>query len=218
MTQCWTSSFHLLLLLILAVALQQPQVIWGWVPPHPKSSLVHNFETVHDMRRRLNIQYNYTPQLLHPELCRFTSEEECQEADENLRHHAESHRRDLLVTAPSISNPSLGSINVLVLLIQFTDHQNREKVPIEQIESMWKGPIKRWFTLNSGGSYEINPIVVEWHVTDNTETHYSFGKRGVTSETQQMAWPILDKLDQSEGWDWTLFDKNRDGMIQTIPC
>lgn len=52
--------------------------------------------------------------------------------------------------------------------------------------------------------------------TDNTEIYYSMGMRGITPELQQMAWPILDRLDNSTDWDWSQFDMDGNGALDSV--
>lgn len=79
----------------------------AWVPPRPGSGV--EWESVHAMRERLGIQFNYTPSLIHPEICRYMTEEECQRGDENLQKHAVSHRA---LQEQRRHNPNLGTFKV----------------------------------------------------------------------------------------------------------
>ena len=42
------------------------------------------------------------------------------------------------------------------------------------------------------------------------------GMRGITPELQQMAWPILDNLDNRPDWDWGDFDIDGDGKLDSV--
>ena len=77
----------------------------AWVPPHPDSG--NEWEPVQDMRRRFNIEFIYTPTLIHPELCRHVTEEECQEVDESMQRHAQK-QRELYIQI----NPEIGKYKV----------------------------------------------------------------------------------------------------------
>eukprot|EP00797_Seminavis_robusta_P011136 Sro1835_g300580.1 Pre-pro-metalloprotease PrtV (756) ;mRNA; f:8187-10960 len=193
--------------------------IWGtvamgalaWIPPHPESK--EEWESVHDMRRRLGISYNYTPQQLHPEMCRFLSEEDCIDHDEAMGQHVQSHRR---IQQQVRLSPKLGKINVLVVLARFTDHTDRDMIPVRDIRDFWLVNMRDWFRANSQGRYDIEPTVIDWQTTDNTEVYYSMGKRGIVPESQQIAWPILDELDARPGWDWSKFDADGNGEIDSF--
>jgi M6 family metalloprotease-like protein len=52
--------------------------------------------------------------------------------------------------------------------------------------------------------------------TDNTEEYYSFGKRGTVPESQQMAWPALDNLDARPNFDFSKFDLDGNGKIDSL--
>ena len=69
-------------LLQLALAASLTVKTCAWIPPHPDSDLAATWEPVHQMRRRLELPFNYTTsKYMHPETCRFLTETECQEAD-----------------------------------------------------------------------------------------------------------------------------------------
>ena len=174
--------------------------VTAWIPPHPKANA--DWESVHDMRRRLDQPFNYTTQTIAPEMCRYLSEEDCETADMNMQTHATSHKAIQKALWRQRANPNVGNIKVLVLMIRFTDHVDRELIPKPQVEEFWKEKMQDYFDVNSQGRYSIDPVIIDWETTDNTEEYYSFGMRGIVSELQQFAWPILDMLDNTPGWDW----------------
>ena len=100
--------------------------------------------------------------------------------------------------------------------MRFTDHRDRELQPKEVIEQMWETEVKKWFQSQALGKYNIEPYVVEWSDTDNTELHYSFGVGGQTSKFTDAAKPLLDRLDQDPNWDWSDFDRNNDGKLDSV--
>ena len=175
------------------------------------------------MRLRLNDTsfQNYTPQLVHPEVCRHMTREECQRGDENLQRHAESLNRRQRLLQPSNSNPrghnpNLGTIQVLVLCIVFDDHVDRPRVDVSDVEVMWNTIVPEWFDANSGGAYEIQATVTDWVVTDGSEAFYAGTNQGVISGFQKAAWPALDALDQDPDWDWSQFDSDQDGRLDSV--
>lgn len=211
-----------------------------------------SWETVHQMRRRLGIQYNYTPSLLHPELCRYLNEDECQHVDEALQEHGRKMRKLLKKqkdqpqphqtknndnnttnqqqqeeVGRQLINPSIGVVKVLVLLINFPDHDGTRTLLDPTIyDHMWNakgksediipsGSIARWFQLNSYGLYEIEAAIVPWTQADNTELYYSYGSSGLSLDTQRIFWPALDKLDAS-GIDWSQYDVDQDGILDAV--
>lgn len=155
--------------LFLAVLLPSPA--FSWVPPRSADNpnqIDPDWEPVKTMRQRLGIQYNYTPALLHPEMCRYVSAKDCEAIDGNLQRHAQSHHRRHLQRE---QNPNLGTVKVLVLLIQFTDHtQDRVLTERSVVENIWKTDVKRWFSENSQGAYEVDPVVVDWVSAGSAKT------------------------------------------------
>lgn len=93
-----------LLLLVCSLTIN---TVNAWVPPKPGTEV--EWEPVHAMRQRLNITFNYTPTLVHPEICRYMTEEECQRGDENLQAHGKAHRA---LQNDQKHNPNLGSFKV----------------------------------------------------------------------------------------------------------
>lgn len=94
-------------LLLVCILLQPFSATRAWMPPHPNATI--KFESVHEMRRRLNKGFNYTTRFVDAEMCRYLTEEECEESDERMKEHAEAHKK---LTRMTRSNPSLGRINV----------------------------------------------------------------------------------------------------------
>lgn len=52
--------------------------------------------------------------------------------------------------------------------------------------------------------------------TDNTEKYYSFGKRGTVPQAGRMSWPALEVLDKRAGWDWSKYDLDGNGVIDSL--
>ena len=102
-----------------------------------------------------------------------------------------------------------------MLMVRFTDHLDRELVPKIDVEDFWNSKVPAWFAVNSQSKYSIDPVVIDWQTTDNTEIYYSFGKRGIVGELQQAMWPILDNLDKRTDWDWSQYDMDGDGRLDS---
>jgi M6 family metalloprotease-like protein len=212
------------------------------VPPHSDSGLVEHWKSVHHFRSPLD----YMPRFVHPELCRFLNEQECQDVDMCLNDHAIRHR-SLWERQESYSKPSpldrmedwterLSSSNrgkmtrrnpysvapddpvieVLVVLMRFQDHRDRELPPKEEYERLWNERIRRWFFLNSHGKYRFYATVTEWMDSDDTEMKYASGVSGLLYNLQQSFWPILDQLNERDEWDWSKFDGNKDGKLDAV--
>ena len=217
------SSFPRTCLLLLLVAV----LVQSFVPPRGNAGEDEGeWESVHAMRRRLGLHYNYTPSFLNAELCRYVSEDECRDADESLREHARKMQQ-----LPKIArqrrqlSPQMGVIKVLVILLQFTDHMNRTLIDPSVYDEMWNsrgtsalipsGSVRKWFDLNSYGLYEIEARIVPWTLSDGSELYYSFGSSGLTPQVQQAFWPALNELDQN-GMDWSQYDLDKDGILDAV--
>ena len=184
------------LLWALVWVMHHQQIAARLVPPH--TDFV-DFEPVSDMRRRLGIKFNYTTQYLHPEECRYLSEEDCRDKDQRMG------RRHL--------NPAFGDrIRVLVLLIKFKDHANKEVPPREYYEEMFNGDgvsdinpvgsIKEWFRYNSLGQYRVHFDVRDWEVAPGTEASYAAGVSGQGYDLENVFSFALNKFDAEGSIDW----------------
>lgn len=205
-------SLCMIILLLGDVLLLLLPSVECWIPPHPKTR--DNWESVHDMRRRLNATFEYTPSLVHHEACRHLSEEECRNLDISMHEYAQIQRQ---LQNWVRANPYIGSFKVLILLMRFTDHKDRDLIDKSVIEEMWSDQVVKWFQANSLGNYEIEPVVVmDWTDTDNTEEHYSFGQSGQVPQFGDSAAPLLNKLDQDPAWDWSDYDRDGDGKLDSV--
>jgi hypothetical protein len=115
------------------------RVVDALAPPHPDWT---DYESVHEMRRRLDIQYGYEPQHLPEEQCRYLTEAECQMEDRAVADaKAGRHGRYL--------SPSVGTkLRVLVLLIRFPNHKARNLPTREYFEELFNG----------SKTDEVNPV------------------------------------------------------------
>ena len=113
---------------------------------------------------------------------------------------------------------SVGTVSVMVVLVQFSDHAeaNRPLVSRDDIDAQWQGRIQDWIAVNSHGALQIQPVVFDWVVTDNTEEFYANGQSGFQFDFLEMAFPALDALDADPNFDWSRFDVNNDGDIDAF--
>lgn len=93
---------------------------------------------------------------------------------------------------------------------------SRVVIPKAAIDEFWKTKAADWLQVNSQGLYNIEATVIDWITTDNTEIYYSFGERGMVKEAQQMAWPSLNNLDNRPDWDWSKFDLDDNGDLDSV--
>ena len=119
-----------------------------------------------------------------------------------------------------------GFVRTLVLLVRFTDHSDRDSVPRQHLEQVFSGfgtdphlyptgSVRAFLEANSQNNYTQEFDVMEWAVTDNTETHYSFGSSGINQNIGYLMHPALDALEE-RGIDWSRYDLNGDGVIDNI--
>lgn len=118
--------------------------------------------------------------------------------------------------------------------------------PGETVNVTDSGSVSSWLLANSYGNFNFEAEVVPWKMSDNTEEYYckfrhcdlivnnefespciiglltlfsghipAFGKSGVTHELRFMMYPVLDQLD-AEGFDFSRFDLDKDGKIDSI--
>jgi M6 family metalloprotease-like protein len=125
-----------------------------------------------------------------------------------------------------------GKLKVLVILMQFEDHQDRQLIDPPEIHTFFQaegydedviptGSVKTYFQINSHESLEIDTLVVPWRVVGFTERDCSFGNSGMSKDFQKCFWPILDLLDElhldsSHLFNWADFDDNLDGFIDSL--
>jgi len=132
----------------------------------------------------------------------------------------EERRRDL--QAPNSTVPSL---NVLVCLVQWTNHPDRNKaVSVEDYKKLFNGAgrdadlypggsVKEYFEAMSYGEFTINFEVTDWVMTDYTEQQFTAdGSQGRTQELQAAFEPVLEYLD-NEFFDFKPFDSDFDRRL-----
>ena len=122
-------------------------------------------------------------------------------------------------------NPDVGELNVLVLLIQWKNHPDRNQaVSAADIEQMLNGEgrnellypggsVKGYFDAISYGNFNINFVVSDWFLSEFTEQQFTAnGSRGRTQELQQAFEPALQFLDD-DFFRFKDFDTNFDREI-----
>jgi hypothetical protein len=107
-------------------------------------------------------------------------------------------------------NAGTGTFTFLVILVQFSDHQDRTLPSVEYYKELCDGSgsstinpagsIADYFAQQSYGKFTFNCDVRDWRVTDNTEDFYAKGQRGIigTLEGQEFFKPVLDDIQTEE--------------------
>jgi hypothetical protein len=99
---------------------------------------------------------------------------------------------------------AMETIDVLVVLIQWENHENRTLIPKEQIDQLWNGPgnntvvpgesISEYLESNTYGKYKVSADVHDWYKMNVTEEYASKGSshRLVMEKTSKKFWgPFL---------------------------
>jgi M6 family metalloprotease-like protein len=214
------SSCYILIFLVLLSS-----SVKAFIPPHPESNLVVNktWVPVDQHRRNLGIEYGYQPTLLNEELCRNEDEAVCQEMDEAMQLQA---RRSLQLVQQT------GVLKILVIPVQFRDHDPRELITRDDIEYLFNGEgrlqdiaptgsIRSYLRLNSYNNLQVEATVVDWTLSPMTEKECSFGNSGLDQKLQECFWPALDQLDTrhanpDDPFTWGDYDMNYDNFIDNV--
>ena len=117
---------------------------------------------------------------------------------------------------------SVSELNVLVVLLQWTNHPNRHTaVSRESYDKMFNGEgrdadlypggsVKEYFEAMSYGEFKVNFEVTDWIMTDYTEQQFTAdGSQGRTPALQEAFRPALEFLDD-DFFNFRPFDGNYD--------
>jgi M6 family metalloprotease-like protein len=179
-------------------------------------------ESVRDYRRRLDVPFDYEPNFLDENVCRFVKDDECESMDHALERSA-LHTREVATTTHKLQT--------LVVLIQWQDHISRELIPAEQIDLLWNadgtdptlypsGSVRDYINQNSYGNLEVEFHVQDWQMTNGTELFYADGRFGydqsdTQSELRQALYYVLDQM-EAAGFPWEQYDTDGDLEIDSI--
>jgi M6 family metalloprotease-like protein len=135
---------------------------------------------------------------------------------------------------------SRGSLRNLVLLIKWSDHNDRILPSREEYEILMNndgpyssklaptGSVRDIFLQNSYGQLSVDSYVTDWIPMDNTEDFYANGGKGMTTKIQDAIRYALEYVDNNNGnddnddtnnnnsIDFDFFDEDRDGYIDSI--
>jgi M6 family metalloprotease-like protein len=118
------------------------------------------------------------------------------------------------------------TINVLVLLVQWANHDDRALIPKEHIEQLYNGPrdedivpgefVSAYIESNSYGTYDIQAEVIDWYRTPQTEQETSNGKMGNSvdeKDIEDVLVPVLEAAVEG-GVDLSKYDRQGDRNIR----
>ena len=99
-----------------------------------------------------------------------------------------------------------GVLTTLVVLIQWTNHENRTLIPRDDLDLLWNGvgrdngtilpsgSIRDYISVNSYGQLQLKAHVLDWQMTNGTESYYANGHSGLPQSTASGGnQPIYDK-------------------------
>jgi M6 family metalloprotease-like protein len=118
------------------------------------------------------------------------------------------------------------TINVLVLLVQWANHDDRALIPKEHIEQLYNGPrdeaivpgefVSAYIESNSYGTYDIQAEVIDWYRVPQTEQETSNGKMGNSvdgKDIEDVLVPVLEAAVEG-GVDLSKYDRQGDRNIR----
>lgn len=130
---------------------------------------------------------------------------------------------------PSVTRtlqPTTGTLRNLVVLLRWSDHDDRKLPTLSDVDTLMNhegphplcptGSVRDVFLENSYGSLVLESTVIDWIPMDNTEDYYSNGNRGVTTKIRQGIRYALKYLDDNNLVDFSYFDGDDDGVIDSI--
>jgi M6 family metalloprotease-like protein len=194
-----------------------------------------NFETIEQYRRRMGISFNYKMRILHPELCRESTERECLDMEDNFLEQArrlrnlQNYRNNSTHRNLQDAN-SKGTLNVVVLLIRFSNHATRILPDPTDIEKLFNDPgkttdpditptgsISTYLETNSYGQLKINAFVApSWVDLAVDEQACAQTTNGVNDDFMECFVPALNALEDTPGFSWDDYDLDGDGILDDV--
>jgi M6 family metalloprotease-like protein len=227
-------SSNLLLLSTVLVFLLLARVTEG-IRPNGKASSAH--ETLDSYRRRMQIKFDYKMRALNPEICRESTEQECQDMEDDFLEQAQrlrnlqNHRIETAHEDRKLQfADSMGTINVVVLLIRFTNHASRVLPDPADIDKLFNDPgkttnpditptgsIGTYLETNSYGKLKINAFVAPtWVDAAGDEQFCAQTTNGVNDDFLDCFVPALDALENTAGFSWDIYDRDGDGRLDAV--
>ncbi|MEX0331212.1 MAG: M6 family metalloprotease domain-containing protein [Puniceicoccaceae bacterium] len=126
---------------------------------------------------------------------------------------------------PTLASATSGVLKNLVVLIRWSDHAGRTIPSESDIDILMNAPggdpvlaptgsVRDVYLENSYGTLSLESTVAVWVTSDNTETYYANGNRGLTSLIHAALKDALTKVDALI--DFSEFDLDGNGLIDSI--
>eukprot|EP00934_Nitzschia_sp_Nitz4_P003706 Nitzschia sp. Nitz4//scaffold23_size168460//57788//62374//NITZ4_002213-RA/size168460-processed-gene-0.76-mRNA-1//1//CDS//3329543617//3696//frame0 len=184
-----------------------------------------NSKLLLDYRRKLEEgQSSYRPRHLHPLVCTYLSDEQCEYEDTGFAIAAGDNMSMLRTASTSkllsdsttvkVSNTNdvelssfpTTTMRILVVLLQWSDHGDRTLIPKEDIEAMFNGEgiddtlypsgsIANYTSLNSYGKIQFEAVVADWYQSEYTEAYIADGRSAIPSGDPDFADALIPALD-----------------------
>lgn len=118
-------------------------------------------------------------------------------------------------------NPSIGSFNLLVLLVYFPEHVSRPRPSREYFEHLCETEIMDYLQKQSYGLYNLMSCRVQpWIATNYSQELYAGSDSNLVGSEYASSFfvPVLTALDDyGNGLDWQAdFDHNQDGRLDAL--
>lgn len=128
-----------------------------------------------------------------------------------------------------------GQLNLIVLLVKFSDQATRNLPSREDYDVLFNGgdaatlqstkqniipsgSVQDYFTVQSAGKWLVTAHVQDWIVANNTEEFWSFGNNGAVYEYPECAFPALNRMDADPSTDWSIFDRDNVSHEPSSSC
>ena len=166
--------------------------------------------------------------MIQDDRCQFLEDdiELCLVMDESIQEQAEHVREQ--------SQQDHQPLKTLVVLVRWTNHRDKNLIPVEHIQKLWNaddidstlypsGSLKRYIQENSYGTFDIDATVIDYIETDNSDWYYADGRYGFDTqfdhgrpELRHALYYVLDQLEGQGGIDWTEYDHDNDGILDSV--
>lgn len=117
------------------------------------------------------------------------------------------------------TNPSIGTFNALIVLVQFPEHSNRTLPPPSYFQNLCNTEIVPYLLDQSYQQYLIKDCdVLPWRVTNQSQAYFANGESNMKGEDRaaDFAAPVLDQWDADDSIDWSKYDRDGDGLLDAV--
>ncbi len=120
-----------------------------------------------------------------------------------------------------------GVLRNLVILIRFSDHKERKLPLVSEFDALMNtiggdpqfsptGSVRDVYLTSSYGKFDLLSTVVGWVSLPKTEAYYADSKSGTSDKYEEAMRHALDILDNHPNFNFQLYDKNEDFVVDSI--